>query len=136
MVEQDNNSGSQAAKPKPAAPISLPQFRPKPAYLWTVNEVQKWFKRHLGEFEKYSGLFAQVINLRLNAFPMIHGDYSFQHEITGQALLRITDNTLLRMGIEDNKDREAILREIIKQRLKTDIVDFRDLESKNAHYDL
>lgn len=59
-----------------------------------------------------------------------------QHEITGQALLRITDNTLLRMGIEDNKDKEAILREIIKQRLKTDIVDFRDLESKNAHYDL
>lgn len=58
MVQQDNcNSTSQASKPKPAA---LPQFRPKPAYLWTVNEVQKWFKRHLGEYEKYSGLFAQV----------------------------------------------------------------------------
>lgn len=40
------------------------------------------------------------------------------------------------MGIENNSDREAIMREICKQRLKTDIVDFRDLESQNAHYDL
>lgn len=30
------------------------------------------------------------------------------------------------MGINDNQDRETILREICKQKLKTDIVEFSD----------
>lgn len=54
-----------------------------------------------------------------------------QHEITGQALLRINDNTLFRMGIKDDGDREAILREIGKQRLKTDIFNLLAFQSTN-----
>lgn len=135
MGEDQKNKISDKPKPKATDLLTLDQFRPKPAYSWTVNEVQKWFKRHCGEFEKYSGLFLKVcLFISLPTFRLSHP--CFQHEITGQALLRINDNALQRMGIEDNKDRDAILREIIKQRLKTDIVDFRDLESKNAHYDL
>ena len=34
--------------------------RPKPVNLWTVADVQKWFKRHCGEYIKYSELFLQV----------------------------------------------------------------------------
>lgn len=51
----------------------------------------------------------------------------FQHDITGRALLRITDSSLQRMGIE-SRDREVIWREIVKQRLKTDIMEIRDME--------
>lgn len=52
----------------------------------------------------------------------------FQHEITGRALLRINDSSLQRMGVTNNRDREAIWREIVKQRLKTDIMEIRDME--------
>ncbi|CAD7089088.1 unnamed protein product [Hermetia illucens] len=89
--------------------------RPKPVYLWTVADVQKWFKRHCAEYIKYAELFSK-------------------HEITGRALLRINDNSLQRMGITDNRDREAIWREIVKQRLKTDIMEIRDLERMNSIY--
>lgn len=39
------------------------------------------------------------------------------------------------MGIENNRDREAIWREIVKQRLKTDIMEIRDMEFMNIYYD-
>lgn len=58
-----------------------------------------------------------------------------QHEITGRALLRLSDNSLRRMGIWNNRDREAIWREIVKQRLKTDIMEIRDLEFMNVYYE-
>ncbi|XP_055530135.1 protein aveugle [Wyeomyia smithii] len=91
--------------------------RPKPVYLWTVPDTQKWLRRHCSErCGKYSDLFQK-------------------HEITGRALLRITDNSLYRMGIEDEKDREDILREMIKQRLKTDIMEIRDMELMNNVYE-
>ncbi|EDW10018.1 hypothetical protein AWZ03_011824 [Drosophila navojoa] len=88
--------------------------RPKAVHQWTVGDVQKWYDRHCGEYTKYVGLFAE-------------------HDITGRALLRITDSTLQRMGITDNRDREAIWREIVKQRLKTDIMEIRDMERLNMH---
>lgn len=50
-------------------------------------------------------------------------------------MLRITDESLLRMGITNNRDREAIWREIVKQRLKTDIMEIRDLEYMNIYYE-
>lgn len=58
-----------------------------------------------------------------------------QHEITGRALLRLNDNSLKRMGIQNNRDREAIWREIVKQRLKTDIMEIRDLEFMHMYYE-
>lgn len=35
------------------------------------------------------------------------------------------------MGITNNKDREYIWREILKQKLKTDILEIRDIELMN-----
>ncbi|XP_058832934.1 protein aveugle [Topomyia yanbarensis] len=91
--------------------------RPKPVYLWTVTDTQKWLRRHCSErCGKYTDLFQR-------------------HEITGRALLRITDYSLNRMGIADEKDREDILREMIKQRLKTDIMEIRDMELMNNVYE-
>ncbi|XP_059607358.1 protein aveugle [Phlebotomus argentipes] len=82
--------------------------RPTPVHSWTNSDVQKWYRR-CGNNPKYADLFQK-------------------HDITGLTLLRMTDHALLRMGIEDNKDREAIWREILKQKLKADIMEIRDLE--------
>lgn len=60
--------------------------------------------------------------------------FVFQHDITGRALVRINDNTLLRMGITNKDHREAIWREILKLRLKTDIVEIRDLERRHYYF--
>ncbi|KXJ77634.1 protein aveugle-like [Aedes albopictus] len=101
----------------PVAKTKTKTARPKPVYLWTVADTLKWLRRHCSEQSgKYSDLFQK-------------------HEITGRALLRITDDSLGRMGIDDNKDREDILREIIKQRLKTDIMEIRDMELMNNVYE-
>lgn len=35
--------------------------RPKLVYLWTVADVQKWFRRHCGDYNAlYGDLFTQV----------------------------------------------------------------------------
>lgn len=39
------------------------------------------------------------------------------------------------MGIHNDSDRDAILKEILKQRLKTDIMEIKDLEHKNNVYE-
>ncbi|EAT34009.1 AAEL013728-PA [Aedes aegypti] len=101
----------------PVAKTKTKTARPKAVCLWTVADSLKWLRRHCSEqFAKYSELF-------------------IKHEITGRALLRITDNSLYRMGIDDEKHREDILREIIKQRLKTDIMEIRDMELMNNVYE-
>ncbi|XP_052128851.1 protein aveugle [Frankliniella occidentalis] len=92
--------------------------RPRPVYLWSVNDVQKWLRRHCSDY----------YTLYLDLF--------IQHDITGRALVRMHENTLLRLGIINAQHREDIWREIMKLRLKTDILEIRDLERKNnLNYD-
>lgn len=84
--------------------------RPKPCYQWTTADVQKWFKRHCSEyFQLYSHLF-------------------ISNDITGKALVRSSEGTLFRMGIKDPEHVEAIWREILKQRLKADIQEMKEIE--------
>ncbi|CAH2044306.1 unnamed protein product, partial [Iphiclides podalirius] len=109
MVE---DSALNSNKPKTKA------TRPKAVYLWTEADVQKWLRRHCSDY----------YNLYWERFH--------EHDITGRALVRINDNTLLRMGITNKEHREAIWREILKLRLKTDIVEIRDLERADFNYDL
>lgn len=85
-------------------------------FLWHVSDVVKWFRRHCSEYENY----AKLLEI---------------HDISGRALLRASDDSLLRMGIENNEHRDSILREILKQRLKTDIMEIRELQMKNNIYD-
>uniref|UniRef100_A0A1B6EFB1 SAM domain-containing protein n=1 Tax=Clastoptera arizonana TaxID=38151 RepID=A0A1B6EFB1_9HEMI len=87
--------------------------RPKPVYLWSVFEVQKWLRRHCSDY-----------------YPLYGERFQF-HEITGRALVRINEGTLLRLGIENANHRQEIWREIMKLRLKTDILEIRDLERKD-----
>lgn len=84
--------------------------KPKSVYSWNVTDVQKWLRRHCGDcFQLY-------------------GEKFIEHDITGRTLIRINDNSLLRLGISDMKHREAIWRQILKLRLKTDIMEIKDLE--------
>ncbi|GAB6022330.1 hypothetical protein CHUAL_006452 [Chamberlinius hualienensis] len=88
--------------------------RPKPVYLWTNADILKWFKRHCAEFyNNYGYLFAQ-------------------HDITGRSLMRMNGVTLEKLGIINPTHRDEILREILKLKLKTDIIDLRDLQNKDG----
>ncbi|VEN57061.1 unnamed protein product [Callosobruchus maculatus] len=51
----------------------------------------------------------------------------------GRTLLRINDNSLLRLGITNDVHREAIWRQILKLRLKTDIMEIRDMQRRNTN---
>ncbi|KAJ8981902.1 hypothetical protein NQ317_007294 [Molorchus minor] len=50
-----------------------------------------------------------------------------------RTLIRINDNSLLRLGITNTIHHEAIWREILKLRLKTDIMEIRDLQRRNTN---
>ncbi|KAK4291345.1 hypothetical protein Pmani_035822 [Petrolisthes manimaculis] len=98
--------GEACQAPRPKGKLT----RPKPCYLWTTADVLKWFKRHCSEyFQQYSQLL-------------------IMHDITGRALVRISEGTLLRMGITHPDHVEAIWREILKLRLKADIQEMKEIE--------
>jgi len=50
-----------------------------------------------------------------------------QHDITGVALVRLTQTHLQNMGIAEAKHREDIYREIAKLRLKSDLLEIRNV---------
>lgn len=91
------------------------QAKPKSVYSWNVTDVQKWLRRHCSDY-----------------YPL-YAEKFLQHDITGRALIRINDNSLLRLGIVDAVHREAIWRQILKLRLKTDIIEIRDLQRRNPN---
>ncbi|GBP27649.1 Protein aveugle [Eumeta japonica] len=83
--------------------------RPKPVSKWTEADVQKWLRRHCSDYYQ------------------LYWERFHEHAITGRALVRLNDNTLIRMGVTNREHREAIWREILKLRLKTDILEIIDL---------
>ncbi|XP_066952068.1 protein aveugle [Macrobrachium rosenbergii] len=100
--------------PKSKGKQGKPIARPKPCYLWTTADVQKWFKRHCSEyFHLYSHLL--IIN-----------------DITGKALVRMSEGTLIRLGINHPEHLEAIWREILKLRLKADIQEMKEIEMSSS----
>ncbi|KAA0187827.1 hypothetical protein HAZT_HAZT009534, partial [Hyalella azteca] len=87
--------------------------RPKICYHWTVAEVQKWFKRHCSE---YYALYAH---------------YFSEHEINGKALVGLSQSSLLRLGITNAEHRDALCRQILKLRLKADIMEMREIQMRH-----
>lgn len=84
---------------------------PRLVYRWSVADVQKWFLRHLSEYH------------------ILYFELFLQHDITGVALVRLSRPQLQNMGIADPKHREDIYREIAKLRLKTDLLEIRNIYS-------
>ncbi|XP_014477819.1 PREDICTED: protein aveugle isoform X2 [Dinoponera quadriceps] len=104
MVEEIINSGN---KPKNKT------TRPRPVYLWNVLDVQKWLRRHCSDY-----------------YQLYHEKF-LHHDITGRVLLRINENILLRLGVDNEQHRMDIWREIMKLHLKTDMLEIRELERRN-----
>ncbi|XP_015906725.2 protein aveugle [Parasteatoda tepidariorum] len=86
--------------------------RPKLVFFWTNAEVLKWLRRHC---EEYHTLYASLF---------------LENDITGRSLLKLNDSTLERMGIKEKEHREVICTEILKLKLKSDILELKDLQKK------
>jgi len=83
--------------------------RPRPPALWSVHDVVQWFERHCGDLGiQYSELF-------------------LQNNISGRTLLQINSAGLERMGISNPAHLHEIWREIIKLKLKSDILELVEL---------
>jgi len=103
------SSASGAAPPPPAAASAA---RPKSVSQWSVVDVQKWFRKSCGEY--YSDYAEKLL----------------EQDITGRSLIRLSEISLLRLGIANPEHRQAIWREIAKLRLRTNILLLRDLERR------
>ncbi|XP_074842839.1 sterile alpha motif domain-containing protein 12 isoform X1 [Carettochelys insculpta] len=75
----------------------------KPVALWTQQDVCKWLKKHCpNQYQIYSESFKQ-------------------HDITGRALLRLTDKKLERMGIVQESLRQHILQQVLQLKVREEV---------------
>ncbi|XP_007901416.1 sterile alpha motif domain-containing protein 12 [Callorhinchus milii] len=75
----------------------------KPVALWTQQDVCKWLKKHCpNQYHTYSESFKQ-------------------HDITGRALLRLTDKKLERMGIVLETQRQHVLQQVLHLRVREEV---------------
>ncbi|XP_060798962.1 sterile alpha motif domain-containing protein 12 isoform X3 [Neoarius graeffei] len=75
----------------------------KPVALWTQQDVCKWLKKHCpNQHHIYSDAFKQ-------------------HDITGRALMRLTDRKLERMGIMQESQRQYILQQVLQLRVREEV---------------
>ncbi|XP_009879330.1 PREDICTED: sterile alpha motif domain-containing protein 12 [Charadrius vociferus] len=75
----------------------------KPVALWTQQDVCKWLKKHCpNQYQIYSESFKQ-------------------HDITGRALLRLTDKKLERMGIAQESLRQHILQQVLQLKVREEV---------------
>ncbi|XP_063041650.1 sterile alpha motif domain-containing protein 12 isoform X2 [Engraulis encrasicolus] len=75
----------------------------KPVALWTQVDVCKWLKKHCPNQHQ------------------IYSDSFKQHDITGRALMRLTDRKLERMGIMQEGQRQHILQQVLQLRVREEV---------------
>ncbi|XP_028820014.1 sterile alpha motif domain-containing protein 12 isoform X2 [Denticeps clupeoides] len=75
----------------------------KPVALWTQQDVCKWLKKHCPNQHQ------------------IYSDSFKQHDITGRALMRLTDRKLERMGIVQESQRQHILQQVLQLRVREEV---------------
>nr|XP_057903642.1 sterile alpha motif domain-containing protein 12 isoform X1 [Doryrhamphus excisus] len=75
----------------------------KPVALWTQQDVCKWLKKHCPNQHQ------------------IYSDSFKQHDITGRALMRLTDRKLERMGIMQEAERQNILQQVLQLRVREEV---------------
>ncbi|XP_008067024.1 sterile alpha motif domain-containing protein 12 [Carlito syrichta] len=86
----------------------------KPVALWTQQDVCKWLKKHCpSQYQIYSESFKQ-------------------HDITGRALLRLTDKKLERMGIGQESLRQHILQQVLQLKVREEVRNLQLLTQGNA----
>uniref|UniRef100_A0ABI0NRR9 Sterile alpha motif domain containing 12 n=1 Tax=Bos taurus TaxID=9913 RepID=A0ABI0NRR9_BOVIN len=86
----------------------------KPVALWTQQDVCKWLKKHCpNQYQIYSESFKQ-------------------HDITGRALLRLTDKKLERMGIAQENLRQLILQQVLQLKVREEVRNLQLLTQASA----
>ncbi|KAK6327327.1 hypothetical protein J4Q44_G00029720 [Coregonus suidteri] len=75
----------------------------KPVALWSQQDVCKWLKKHCPKQHQ------------------IYSDSFKQHDITGRALMRLTDRKLERMGIMQEGQRQYILQQVLQLRVREEV---------------
>jgi len=86
--------------------------RPKPCYLWSTADVQKWLKRHCFEYySTYSHVF-------------------MAQEVNGKVLVGLSQGSLARLGVVNPKHHDDIWRQILKLRLKLDIQEMKEIQMR------
>ncbi|XP_040586421.1 sterile alpha motif domain-containing protein 12 isoform X4 [Mesocricetus auratus] len=86
----------------------------KPVALWTQQDVCKWLKKHCpNQYQIYSESFKQ-------------------HDITGRALLRLTDKKLERMGIALENQRQHILQQVLQLKVREEVRNLQLLTQASA----
>lgn len=86
----------------------------KPVALWTQQDVCKWLKKHCpNQYQIYSESFRQ-------------------HDITGRALLRLTDKKLERMGITQENLRQHILQQVLQLKVREEVRNLQLLTQASA----
>ncbi|CAO2602308.1 Sterile alpha motif domain-containing protein 12 [Lemmus lemmus] len=85
----------------------------KPVALWTQQDVCKWLKKHCpNQYQIYSESFKQ-------------------HDITGRALLRLTDKKLERMGIALENQRQHVLQQVLQLKVREEVRNLQLLTQGN-----
>ncbi|KAM9316315.1 sterile alpha motif domain-containing protein 12-like [Gastrophryne carolinensis] len=95
MAERFKNWGSQISDDE--------DIWEKPVSDWTVQDVCNWLQ--YGPLQNNAGLVQTA----------------YTHDISGRALLRLTDELLQRMGIHQGSVRRAILVEVLELRLQQEL---------------
>lgn len=106
---QDVSPGYQRRSPPQRSVSESELSRPgnvrlsKPVALWTQQDVCKWLKKHCPSQHQ------------------IYSDSFKQHDITGRALIRLTDRKLERMGIMQEAQRQYILQQVLQLRVREEV---------------
>ncbi|XP_066434616.1 sterile alpha motif domain-containing protein 12 isoform X1 [Eleutherodactylus coqui] len=75
----------------------------KPVAFWTQHDVCKWLKKHCpNQHQLYNESFKE-------------------HDITGRALLRLTDKKLERMGIVQESQRQYVLQQVLQLKVREEV---------------
>ncbi|XP_053322382.1 sterile alpha motif domain-containing protein 12 [Spea bombifrons] len=75
----------------------------KPVAFWTQHDVCKWLKKHCpNQYQLYKESFKE-------------------HDITGRALMRLTDKKLERMGIAQESQRQHVLQQVLQLKVREEV---------------
>ena len=107
----------------------LPKKRTKKFYLRYHRSIFFAFSFVFWENLGYRKLISRFSDLEKSLIVCKHS-INFIVFFSGRSLVRLTDNSLLRLEIVITEHRQAILREISKLRLRSNILLLKDIEMK------
>uniref|UniRef100_A0A8C5MGX8 Sterile alpha motif domain containing 12 n=1 Tax=Leptobrachium leishanense TaxID=445787 RepID=A0A8C5MGX8_9ANUR len=99
------SSAVEVEHPRPSLSTIKPNIvkGTKPVAFWTQHDVCKWLRKHCpNQYQLYSDSFKE-------------------HDITGRALLRLTDKKLERMGITQESQRQFVLQQALQLKVREEV---------------